>query len=50
MSLWENNGAEFSECGKYRYKLWRIWDDKLPLAMCIGLNLLPPTKAKTTRQ
>ena len=33
-----NSGAEFSECGKYRYKLWRIWDDKLPMAMCIGLN------------
>lgn len=31
-------GAEFSECGKYRYKLWRIWDASLPLAMCIGLN------------
>lgn len=36
--IFENNGAEFSECGKYRYKLWRIWDDTLPLAMCIGLN------------
>lgn len=33
-----NNGAEFSECGKYRYKLWRIWDNSLPKAMCIGLN------------
>jgi hypothetical protein len=31
-------GAEFSQCGKYRYKLWRIWDSCLPLAMCIGLN------------
>jgi hypothetical protein len=31
-------GAEFSECGKYRYKLWRVWDKSLPLAMCIGLN------------
>lgn len=31
-------GAEFSECGKYRYKLWRIWNPELPLAMCIGLN------------
>jgi hypothetical protein len=38
--LFDNNddGAEFSKCGKYRYKLWRIWDKKLPLAMCIGLN------------
>lgn len=31
-------GAEFSECGKYRYALWRIWDDTKPRAMCIGLN------------
>jgi hypothetical protein len=38
MDLFENNGAEFSMCGKYRYKLWRIWDDSLPIAMCIGLN------------
>lgn len=34
----ENNGAEFSQCGNYRYKLWRIWDESKPLAMCIGLN------------
>lgn len=31
-------GAEFSECGKYRYKLWRVWDESKPKAMCIGLN------------
>jgi hypothetical protein len=31
-------GATFSDCGKYRYKLWRIWDESKPLAMCIGLN------------
>jgi hypothetical protein len=34
--------AEFSECGKYRYLLTRIWNDELPYAMCIGLN---PSKA-----
>lgn len=34
----ETSGAEFSECRKYRYKLWRIWDKTLPKAMCIGLN------------
>lgn len=39
-------GAEFSECGKYRYKLWRIWDEKLPLAMCIGLN---PSNANASK-
>lgn len=31
-------GADFSEDGKYRYRLWRIWDESKPKAMCIGLN------------
>lgn len=31
-------GAEFSSCGKYRYALWRIWDEQKPVVMCIGLN------------
>lgn len=39
-------GADFSECGKYRYKLWRIWDTEKPLAMCIGLN---PSTANVKR-
>lgn len=30
--------AFFSACGKYRYQLYRIWDEAKPLAMCIGLN------------
>jgi hypothetical protein len=39
MNLFDNNqGAEFSQCGKYRYKLWRIWNPELPKVMCIGLN------------
>lgn len=33
-----DNGAHFSEDRKYRYALWRIWDDSKPLAMFIGLN------------
>ena len=33
-----NNGAEFSDCGKYRYKLWRIWNPEMPIVQCIGLN------------
>src|SRR6516164_8501342 len=41
-----NAGAEFSECRRYRYKLWRIWDESLPLAMCIGLN---PSNANETK-
>lgn len=39
-------GAEFSDCGKYRYALWRLWDDNLPKAACIGLN---PSKADSAK-
>jgi hypothetical protein len=46
-NLFDNNsGAEFSKCGKYRYKLWRIWDERLPKVMCIGLN---PSTANAIR-
>lgn len=38
----ETSGADFSNCGNYRYTLWRIWDESRPLVMCIGLN---PSKA-----
>lgn len=31
-------GADFSGCGKYRYVLWRVWDESLPKAQCVGLN------------
>lgn len=31
-------GATFSECRKYRYALWRIWDKSKPLIMFVGLN------------
>lgn len=31
-------GAEISECGTYRYSLWRIWDESLPTVLFIGLN------------
>jgi hypothetical protein len=33
-----NRGASFSYCRKYRYALWRIWDETKPLVMFIGLN------------
>ncbi len=33
-----NNSAVFSLDRKYRYALWRIWDEKKPLIMFIGLN------------
>lgn len=38
MDLFKQSGAEFSKCRKYRYALWRIWDDSKPLIMFIGLN------------
>lgn len=31
-------GAEFSPCGNYRYRLWRVWDDKKPLVAFCMLN------------
>lgn len=31
-------GAIISEDGKYRYQLWRIWDDSKPLILWIMLN------------
>lgn len=32
------SGAIFSECKRYRYKLWRIWDPTKPFIMFVGLN------------
>jgi hypothetical protein len=37
--------ANLSECRKYRYALWRTWDDSKPYAMFIGLN--PSTADET---
>lgn len=34
----EERGALFSGCNNYRYRLWRIWDKRLQIAMCVGLN------------
>ena len=31
-------GAKFSKDRKYRYALWRIWNNSLPKAMFVGLN------------
>lgn len=36
--LYDLSGAEFSDCGKYRYKLWRIWDPQASIVTFIGLN------------
>jgi hypothetical protein len=37
-NLFEKNGALFSDDKKYRYCLWRIWDESKPMIMFIGLN------------
>ena len=31
-------GAIISDCSKYRYSLWRIWDKEKPIFTFIGLN------------
>ena len=38
-------GAELSDCRRYRYALWRIWDETKPTVMFIGLN--PSTADET---
>jgi len=50
-TLWDDtklkkSGAQFSINKKYRYSLWRIWDEKKPKVMFIGLN--PSTANETT--
>lgn len=37
-----NKGAVISDCGKYRYQLWRIEDESKPLILWVMLN---PSKA-----
>ena len=31
-------GAIFSPCRKYRYAIWRNWNESIPRALIIGLN------------
>jgi hypothetical protein len=46
-TLFQNhNGALFSPCRKYRYKLWRVWDNTKPMITFIGLN--PSTANETS--
>ena len=45
--LFSKSGAVFSDCRKYRYALWRIWDGNKPLVMIIGLN--PSTADETSK-
>ena len=37
--------AQLSDCRKYRYALWRIWDNSKPHALFIGVN--PSTADET---
>lgn len=39
-------GAKISECQKYRYSLWRIWDETKPKIMFVMLN---PSTADATK-
>jgi hypothetical protein len=34
----ENSGTVFSDDHKYRFSLWKIWNDNLPKILFIGLN------------
>lgn len=33
-----SSGAVFSEDRKYRYRLWRVWDEELPRVLFVMLN------------
>lgn len=41
----ESKGAQFSKCRKYRYALWRTWQEDPGYVMFIGLN--PSTADET---
>jgi hypothetical protein len=41
-----NSDAIFSDCRRYRYALWRVWDESKPKVMFIGLN--PSTANETS--
>lgn len=47
MELFSDNrkGALISECGKYRYNLWRIWDDNPFSAPMVAFIMLNPSTA-----
>ena len=40
--LFQKSGAIISECGMYRYRLWRVWNDLLPV---MAWTLQNPSKA-----
>ena len=38
LGLEKRSGAEFSPCSRYRYRLWRIWDESRPFCLFLMLN------------
>lgn len=48
-NLFDDNGAIFSLCKKYRYRLWRIWDPKKSTVLFIGLNPSVATEDENDR-
>ncbi len=40
------SGAAFSGCGRFRYRLWRVWDNAAQAVLFVGLN--PSTADATT--
>lgn len=44
-TLFGSSGAVFSDCGRYRYLLWRVWDASLPRALLLMMN--PSTADET---
>jgi len=42
MNLFGQTGALFSPCRTWRYRLWRVWNESLPLACFVLMN---PSKA-----
>jgi hypothetical protein len=46
LSELEQSGAAFSPCRKWRYRLWRTWNDRKPYANFLMLN---PSTADETR-
>lgn len=41
-----DSGAQISPCEKYRFSLWRVWDETLPQCVFVGLN---PSTADATK-
>lgn len=37
-STYIDSGAQLSACGRYRFTLWRVWDEARPVVVFVGLN------------